>query len=175
MADLFHKAREALGHIDILVNNAAYSTMTEIETITAAEFDQHYKVNVQANMLLTQLFVQQIKKDGTQNGRIINFTSGQGLHPMPDELAYATTKAAVESITKNIAPQIARYGITVNAIDPGATDTGWMTDDMKADLQQQTPMGRLGVPQDAARLALFLASDEAQWITGQIIRSRGGL
>lgn len=93
---------------------------------------------------------------------------------MPDELAYVATKGAVEAFTVSLAAGIAGRNITVNAIDPGATDTGWMSPDLYAYLLARSPMGRVGQPADAARLIRFLASPEAGWITGQIIRSRGG-
>ena len=93
---------------------------------------------------------------------------------MSDEIAYAITKGAVETLTQTISQTIARRGITINAVNPGPTDTGWMTAAQKAALLQQSPLGRLGTPADAARLVGFLASDEAAWLTGQIIHSEGG-
>jgi 3-oxoacyl-[acyl-carrier protein] reductase len=92
---------------------------------------------------------------------------------MPTELAYVATKGAVEAFTTSLAAGVAAKGITVNAVDPGATDTGWMPDDLKAELLARMGFGRLGQPEDAARLITFLASDAAAWITGQIIHSRG--
>ena len=93
---------------------------------------------------------------------------------MANELAYAASKGAVEAFTVSLSPAAMRRGITVNAIDPGATDTGWMSETQKAAWIANAAGGRLGLPEDAARLAGFLASDDAQWITGQIIHSRGG-
>jgi 3-oxoacyl-[acyl-carrier protein] reductase len=107
-------------------------------------------------------------------GRIINLTSGQSLGPMPGELAYIATKGAIEAFTVTLSAEIASRGITVNAVDPGPTDTGWMTEEIKRQLLSRSPLGRLGGPQDAARLIAFLASDAAEWITGQVIHSRGG-
>lgn len=86
---------------------------------------------------------------------------------------YATTKGAVEAFTCSLAAEVASMGITVNAVDPGATDTGWMTDGAKAEIAQEMGMGRVGQPEDAARLIAFLASDTGAWITGQVIHSRG--
>ena len=94
---------------------------------------------------------------------------------MPDELPYVATKGAVDALTISLSAALIGRGITVNAVDPGATDTGWMTPELKAQLSAQSPTGRIGLPEDAARLIAFLASDEAAWITGQIIHSRGGL
>jgi 3-oxoacyl-[acyl-carrier protein] reductase len=94
---------------------------------------------------------------------------------MPDNLPYAITKGSIDALTTSLSPTLAKKGITSNAIDPGPTDTGWMTPDLLAQLAASAPMGRVGLPRDAANLAVFLASDEAQWITGQILRSRGSL
>jgi 3-oxoacyl-[acyl-carrier protein] reductase len=92
---------------------------------------------------------------------------------MPDELAYATTKGAIEAFTSSLAADVASRSITVNAVDPGATDTGWMTDEVRTQLVGQMGMGRVGQPEDAARLIAFLASEAGEWITGQVIHSRG--
>jgi 3-oxoacyl-[acyl-carrier protein] reductase len=94
---------------------------------------------------------------------------------MPDNLAYAATKGAVEAFTTSLAAGVARLGITVNAVDPGGTDTGWMSAELYEQLKALSPRGRVGQPEDAARLVAFLASEDADWITGQIIHSRGGL
>jgi 3-oxoacyl-[acyl-carrier protein] reductase len=92
---------------------------------------------------------------------------------MPGELAYVASKGAVEAFTRTLAVEVAARGITVNAVDPGATDTGWMNDTLKADIQRSMRMGRIGQSEDAARLVVFLASVASAWITGQIIHSRG--
>ncbi|MGN6672547.1 MAG: SDR family oxidoreductase [Thermomicrobiales bacterium] len=164
-------AAERLGPPTILVNNAAYSTRDGYERLDAATLDAHYAVNVRAMALLSVEFAR--RYPGGPGGRIINLSSGQGVGPMPDELAYATTKGAVEAFTTSLAAGIAAKGITANAVDPGATDTGWMTDEFKAQLLAGMAFGRLGQPADAARLIVFLASDAGQWITGQTIHSRG--
>jgi len=106
-------------------------------------------------------------------GRIINLTSGQSIDPMPESLAYATSKVAVEAFTTSLAPAVAALGITVNAVDPGATDTGWMGEALKAEITGRMAIGRVGRPEDAVRLIAFLASDAGEWITGQVIHSRG--
>jgi 3-oxoacyl-[acyl-carrier protein] reductase len=93
---------------------------------------------------------------------------------MPEELAYAATKGAVEAFTVSLAAGVAAKGITVNAVDPGPTDTGWMTPDLQAFLLPRFPRGRIGTPDDAARLIAFLASEAAEWITGQVVHSNGG-
>jgi len=172
-AHLFDKANAALGPIHILVNNAAHSENGGIDTLDADTLDRHYAVNVRAVALLCHEFVRRFPAGAT--GRIINLTSGQGVGPMPDELAYATSKGAVEAFTVSLSAAVARQGITVNAVDPGATDSGWITPQIKAALEEIIPLGRVARPEDAAHLVRFLASPAGGYITGQIIHSRGGL
>ncbi len=107
-------------------------------------------------------------------GRIINLTSGQGLGPMPGELAYVATKGAINAFTVTLAAEVGPHNITVNAVDPGPTQTGWITPGFAAELLPRVPLGRLGEPADIARLVAFLASDDGGWITGQVIHSTGG-
>jgi 3-oxoacyl-[acyl-carrier protein] reductase len=172
---IFETARAKLGHVDILVNNAAYSVDCTIQEVTADLIDAHVAVNLRGMILLCQAFVTQWQTHPTQRaGRIINLTSGQGMSPMPGNVAYVATKGAVDAFTVSLATELAGQNITVNAVDPGPTDTGWMSPELKAELLKQAPRGRLGTPEDAAHLICFLASPEAEWITGQIIRSRGG-
>ncbi len=161
-----------LGTVSILVNNATYSTDDGYQVLDAATLDAHYAVNMRGTFLLSVEFARRFKAG--RGGRIINLTSGQSLGPMPSELAYIATKGAVEAFTVSLAGGIGSKGITVNAVDPGPTDTGWMDDELKAVLQARFPRGRIGQPQDAARLIAFLASEEAEWVTGQIIHSNGG-
>lgn len=170
--ELFEAVASRFGPADILINNATYSTRGGIEALTAVELDKHYALNVRGMMLLCAEFVRRFQGEW---GRIINMSSGQGAGPMPEELAYVATKGAVDAFTVSLSAAVAARQITVNAVDPGATDTGWMSADLKKKLAAQTPLGRIGRPEDAARLVCFLASPEAGWITGQIVRSRGGL
>ena len=93
---------------------------------------------------------------------------------MSDELAYAMSKAAIVAFTESLAPAVMGKGITVNAVNPGVTDTGWITSALAKELMPSMPAGRFGTPEDAARLVAWLASDEAAWITGQVINSEGG-
>ena len=169
---LIKEAFDKLGSPDILVNNATYSTQNSFSDLTAEELDRHYFINIRATAILSSEFAKTFtKKTG---GRIINVTSGQFQGPMPGELAYAATKGAVDALTITLAAETAHLGITVNAINPGPTDTGWMTETLKNDLLPKFPFGRVGKPQDAARLVNYLASSDADWITGQIIHSEGG-
>ena len=164
-------AAARLGPPLILVNNAAHSVDADYRTLDAASLDAHYAVNVRATVLLSVEFARRYR--GGPGGRIISLSSGQGVGPMPRELPYATTKGAIEAYTASLAPDVAALGITVNAVDPGGTDTGWMSEDLKAHIRNELGFGRIGLPEDAARLILFLASDAGAWITGQTIHSRG--
>ena len=162
-----------LGPLSIVINNAAYSTRDGYARLDAATLDAHYAVNLRATALLSVEFAKRFANGG-RGGRIVILTSGQSLGPMPDELAYAASKGAIEAFTLSLSPAVAAQGITVNAVNPGPTDTGWMTPDLRAQLLPQFPFGRVGQADDAARLVAFLVSDEAAWITGQIINSEGG-
>jgi 3-oxoacyl-[acyl-carrier protein] reductase len=161
-----------LGPPWVLVNNAAYSTRDGYEALDAATLDAHYAVNLRATALLSVEFARRF--GGGSGGRIVNLTSGQSLGPMPGELAYAATKGAIEAFTRTLATEVGQKGITVNAVNPGPTDTGWMADELRRELSGRFPTGRVGEPEDAARLVAFLASEEAAWITGQVIHSEGG-
>ncbi|HEX5498848.1 MAG TPA: SDR family oxidoreductase, partial [Thermomicrobiales bacterium] len=169
---LLDRVSAELGPLRILVNNAAYSTNDSYAALDAATLDAHYAVNVRAMALLAVGFARRYASG--PGGRIINFTSGQGRGPMPDELAYAASKGAVEAFTVSLSPAVAPLGITVNAVNPGPTDTGWIGPELAQELLPKFPFGRLGAPEDAARLVAWLASDDAAWITGQIINSEGG-
>ncbi|MCP8969555.1 SDR family oxidoreductase [Ectobacillus ponti] len=161
-----------LGTPDVLVNNAAYSTSTSYADITAEELDRHYFINVRATALLSAAFARRFEKGN--GGRIINLTSGQSLGPMPNEVAYAATKGAVDALTVTLSAELAPKGITVNAVNPGPTDTGWMTPELQEELLPLFGLGRIGLPADAARAVRLLASEDAGWITGQILHSEGG-
>lgn len=170
---VFEACHGLLGAPSILVNNATHSENGDILALDADQIDRHLAVNVRGMALLCQAFVRGWR--GTQGGRIINMSSGQGYGPMPGELAYVASKGAVEAFTVSLAAEVAPRGITVNAVDPGATDTGWMSEELRRMLLANAPFGRLGLPTDAANLICFLASEQAGWITGQVIHSRGGM
>lgn len=165
-------AEQALGPLSILINNATYSIRDDYQSFAAATLDLHYQVNIRAPALLSTDFAR--RYSGDPGGRIINLASGPSLGPMPGELSYASTKAAIEAFTRTLAVEVAANNITVNAVNPGPTDTGWMTDTIKAELLPKFPLGRIGIPEDAARLIAWLATDDAVWITGQVIHSEGG-
>lgn len=169
---ILDEAENKLGAPSILVNNAAYSVKDGYKGLTTKILDDHYAVNMRSTFLLSTEFAKRFKTG--KGGRIINLTSGQSLGAMIEELAYATTKGAIEIFTKTLAADVASLGITVNAINPGPTDTGWMTDELKRELLPLFPQGRIGKPDDAANLVAFLVSEKAEWITGQVIHSEGG-
>ena len=166
-------AQAQLGPASILVNNAVHDdTTAPFDQLDAPTLDAYYAVNVRGTILLSIEFARQFA--GHSGGRIINLTSGQGRGAMPSKLAYAATKGAIEAFTATLAVEVAPRGITANAVDPGPTDTGWMTEEVKRELLPHFPMGRIGQPEDAARLITMLASEDTGWVTGQIIRSTGG-
>ncbi|MED3865481.1 SDR family oxidoreductase [Priestia megaterium] len=169
---LLDEVQNKLGSPSILVNNATHSVDVDFRSIDADMLDAHYNVNVRGTCLLTAEFARLI--EGKHGGRIINMVSGQDKSPEPGNLAYVATKGAVSTFTKSVAIELAPLKITVNAVDPGPTNTGWMSSELKEEFLPKFPMGRLGEPRDAAKLVIFLASEESEWITGQIIHSDGG-
>ncbi len=174
------EAEKRLGAVSVLVNNAAYSTTDGYEKLDARTLDAHHAVNVRATALLSVLFARRFARSypggaaGSPGGRIVNMTSGQENGPMPGELAYAASKGAVAAFTRSLSAEVGAKGITVNAVNPGPTDTGWMDEGLKGELLPRFSLGRVGTPEDAARAVAWLASDEAAWITGQVIDSEGG-
>jgi 3-oxoacyl-[acyl-carrier protein] reductase len=165
-------AVQNFGHIDILVANHTYSTMGNLEELTAADIDTHFQVNVRGTLLLAQAFTAQ--HSSSSGGRIILLTSGQHLNPMPGELAYVASKGALHQLTLSLSAHLMPRGITVNTVNPGATDTGWASGDLYESIRVVNPQGRWGQPEDVARLIGWLATDDARWITGQVINSTGG-
>ena len=163
-------ACSAYGHIDVLVVNHARSGHGRLADVTAPELDAFLHENVRAAILLVKEFAAQ--HDRRPGGRVVLMTSGQHLAPMTREVAYAVSKGALHQATKTLADELIDHGITVNAVNPGPTDTGW--DISGRDPRPSMPLGRWGRPDDAARLIVWLCSEEAGWITGQVIDSEGG-
>jgi 3-oxoacyl-[acyl-carrier protein] reductase len=161
-----------IGRPTILVNNAAHSTRDGYTALDAATLDAHWAVNVRAPALLSCELARRHARG--RPGRIVNLVSGQFLGPMPGELAYTASKGALQAFTVQLAAEVAELGITVNAVGPGPNDTGWMDDALREELAPKFPMGRVGRPEDAAALVAFLCSEEAGWITGQVVHSEGG-
>ncbi|MBT2656051.1 SDR family oxidoreductase [Bacillus sp. ISL-18] len=172
--EILDSVETKLGFPSILINNAAHSKSDGYLHLNPQTLDNHYAVNIRSTFLLCVEFARRFEKSDLDTGRIINLTSGQDLGPMPGELAYAATKGAISAFTRSLSQELAPLGITVNAVNPGPTDSTWMTDEIREQLLPKFPMGRIGLPDDVAQTIAFLASDEAKWITGQIINSEGG-
>ena len=169
---LVDAAVAAVGPLDVLVANHAASADQNLEQLTAEVIDRTLAVNVRASMLLVQAFA--AAHAGGPGGRVILLTSGQGRGPMARELPYAASKAALAGLVLSLADHLAPRGITVNAVNPGPTDTGWATPEIFEEAVAAMPRGRWGAPDDAARLIAWLASEESDWVTGQVIDSDGG-
>ena len=167
-----------IGRLDVLVNNAGVFRFGAIAEISEEAFHVHYDINVLGTILTVQ---EAIKRFGAGGGSIINLSSIVGSHPVPGALFYASTKGAIETLTRGLALELAPRKIRVNAIAPGHTETegnvaaGTFEGGAGAALAAHTPLGRLGRVADIAPLAVFLASDESVWITGEVIRAAGGL
>ena len=162
------EARDAFGHVDVLVANHARSGHGTLEELTADELDAFLHENVRATLLLVREFAAQ--HDGRPGGRVVLLTSGQHLSGMPREVAYAVSKGAIHQATATLSAHLIRRGITVNAVNPGPTDTGWDIGDPGG----RMPLGSWGTPDDAARVIAWLCTDDAHWITGQVIDSEAG-
>lgn len=165
------EAAKALGGLSGLILNHAYSTHAPMGEWTAEHIDRHFQVNVRASMLMMQAFAKVAPKKG---GAVTLFTSGQYLGPMTSEIAYAASKEAIRGLCEQMAVVFAKQGVRVNCINPGPTDTGYAEGAAYEAVAARFPSGRWGTPEDAARLAHFLHSKEAAWITGQTIGSEGG-
>lgn len=169
-AALVDAAVSAFGQLDILVCNQARSGGDgPLSEMDANKLDGHWTVNARASILLAKAFA---ALGGP--GRVIFMTSGQNLGPMRDEVAYAASKGAIAAITATLADQLADAGITVNTVNPGPVDTGYAPPDVHEVVARHFPGGKWGEPDDPARLIAWLATDEARWITGQVINTEGG-
>jgi NAD(P)-dependent dehydrogenase (short-subunit alcohol dehydrogenase family) len=166
----FDKALEFLGCIDILVNCAGEYDTTSFLELDRAKFELLLKVGVSAPMQLTQLIAQHMIQRKVA-GSIINISSISGNRPYPNRVAHSTAKAALNMLTQSTALELAEYNIRVNAIAPGATP---YNNDIDPNLLKGIPMKRPGLPEDQANAAVFLASEESSWMTGQIMVVDGG-
>ncbi|WP_214321021.1 SDR family oxidoreductase [Nonomuraea sediminis] len=172
-ARVIERAVDRFGHVDVVVANHARSSRQSLEELTAHELDRCWAVNARASALLTQAFAAR-HDDARPGGRVILFTSGQHLGPMPGELPYAISKGAIQQMTLSLADALIDRGITVNAVNPGPVDTGWATPELTAQVGKALPAGRWHTPEEVAKVVRWLASDEAAWITGQVINVEGG-
>ncbi len=161
------------GAIDVMIANHAASGPGGLTELTAAALDRAWAVNARGSVLLAQAFAEQ-HDDRRPHGRIVLFTSGQHLGPMPDELPYAISKGAIHQMTVSLADALAERSITVNAVNPGPCDTGWPDDELRERLRARFPSGRWGRPEDIARVVSWLVSTESAWVTGQILNAEGG-
>lgn len=176
---LFEETKKAFGTLDILVNNAVFQQYLPIEQASVAAFHQHFDVNVLGPILTIQAALKLFSDNG---GSIINISSGASKMPMAGVSLYSATKAALDAITVSLSKELGAKNIRVNSILPGATETegahsaGVTTgSDAEKMFVANTPLGRIGKPEDIAKAAVFLASDDAAWITGEQISVSGGM
>jgi 3-oxoacyl-[acyl-carrier protein] reductase len=166
---VFEEVTQALGPVTALVLGHSESVNSTIMDTDIDSFDRHFAVNARSNWLLIREFARAFKgAHGT--GRIIALTSDA----VVGEIAYGASKAALDRIVMAAAIEFAPLGITANCVNPGPTDNGWLTEDLRAELTARTPLGRLGAPRDAANLVAFLCSAEGGWINRQVLTSNGG-
>ena len=174
---LFNETRKAFRRVDILVNNAGVYDFAPLENITEEHFHRQFNLNVLGLLLACQAAV---KLFGSAGGNIINISSVVSTLAVPEGAVYSGTKGAVDAITRSLAAELGHRKIRVNAIRPGMVITegtkssGIAESDMRKQVETQTPLGRIGQPQDIAGIAAFLASDDASWITGETFLVAGG-
>ena len=161
--------------LDILINNAGVGILGPLAELDDKSLDLLYSVNVTGLLRITREALPALTKN---HGAVVNISSTVAQAAFPGSAAYAGTKAAVERITASLATELGGTGVRVNAVAPGVTETDMakdaLNDEMKAMMISQTPLGRIGQPGDIAKAVAFLASDDASWITGQILQSSGG-
>lgn len=175
---LIKAAAESMGRIDILVNNAGINIVKNIEAITLQDWESVINVNLRAPFLCSKYASELMKKQ--RYGRIINIASIASFVSMPGRSAYNSSKAGILGLTRTLAIELAPYGVTVNAIAPGLVETDMLRERIAEgslrleELLRRVPLGRLGRPEDIARTAVFLASEDSSYITGQVIVVDGG-
>ncbi len=174
---MFAEAIKAFGRLDILVNNAGIYEFIPLEEVTEDHFHKHFNANVLGILLASQAAAKLFGKGG---GCIINISSVVSTLAIPGASVYSGTKGAVDSITRSLSAELGPRGIRVNALRPGMVETegaksgGFTEGDMRRQVEAQTPLGRIGQPQDIAGAAVFLASDDSSWVTGETFLISGG-
>ena len=177
VARLFVETKAAYGALDVLVNNAAVYQLGPLEAMTEEEFHREFNTNVLGPLLMIR---EAVKYFGPRGGGIINIGSVASQAAPPESVVYSATKGAVDAITRVLAKELGTRKIRVNAINPGGVETegvhraGIIGSDFERQMIAGTPLGRLGQPEDIAPIAVFLASDESAWLTGEIILASGG-
>lgn len=175
---LFEETRKVFGTLDILVNNAGVFQYAAIEDATADSFHQQFNINVLGSVLAIQ---HSLKLFGDKGGNIINISSGASKTPVPTGAIYSASKAALDAITISLSKEFSGRNIRINSLLPGAIETegthsnGFIGSDFQAKIVANTPLGRTGQPEDIAKVAVFLASDDSGWITGEKISVSGGI
>ena len=174
---IFDEAKKAYGRIDVLVNNAGVYKFAPLDENTEEEFHRQFNINVLGTLLATQ---EAAKHFGADGGSVINLSSVASDKGLPGSSIYAATKGAVDSVTRVLATELGPRKIRVNAIRPGGVETegvhaiGIIGSDFEKQMVAETPLGRLGQPDDIARVAVFLASDQSKWMTGERLTASGG-
>lgn len=169
---IYHDVLSKYKKVDILVNNAADGDMDGIDTIekiTQSVIDETFSVNVRGSLLMTREFI----NNRGDYGRIINLST-DAAQVFPGQITYGASKATLEALTRSIALEVGKYGITVNCVAPGPTQTGWIDADLEKAVIPLIPMGKLIAPEDIAETILFLSSEQAKMLTGQVIKVSGG-
>lgn len=174
---LFSETEKAFGKLDILINNAGFYEFAPLENITVEHFHQHFGLNVWGLLLACQTAVKHFNSAG---GSIVNISSLASKSWAPYATVYSATKAAVDSITKSLGCELGSRNIRVNAINPGIVQTegtqssGIIDSELRKKVEARTPLGRVGLPKDITKAALFFASDDSAWITGETLVIAGG-
>jgi 3-oxoacyl-[acyl-carrier protein] reductase len=174
---LFDETKKAFGPVDVLVNNAGVFKFEPLEAVTEDEFHREFNTNVLGSILTIQEAVKGFESNG---GSVINISSIASTNPTPNSLVYAATKSALDSITRVLARELGPRKIRINTIAPGGVETegihriGIIGSDIEKQMVSNTPLGRFGQPEDIARVAVFLASEDAGWVTGERITVSGG-
>lgn len=172
---LFEETKKAYGQVDILVNNAGVYEFGSLEQITEEHYNRQFNINVLGLLLTTQKAVSLFPATG---GNVINISSGIAQSPFPNAAVYSATKGAVDAISKSLSKELGSRNIRVNSLSPGLVQTEGNVDLMGTDMHNailaQTPLGRTGQPDDIGKVAVFLASEDSAWVSGEVLLAAGG-